>query len=288
MIFILEGFRRQDHYIVLLEDKIAPGNKNPLVPLHYGNNDSFRQVKLGDALIDPGIPGCKVDFDKMHVFFPPVFGHPLDAGVLIHKSRGYNTGRDRHHAHSQKCDKNTEQFSKSGYGIDIPVSDGKQSGRRPPDAGKCVGKYFRLRFVFQAVHAQAGRNHENQYGKYRGEELLPFAVQYFCNQPEGIIVGIDPEQPEYPHDSQHPESHRTGREEDRQIIGEKGKHVHDSGKGQDIFADSLQAAGFRMSIFCRPYPEQVVQAEHGYGNIFQNKKQTAVPHPVFFHMYKEH
>ena len=93
--------------------------------------------------------------------------------------------------------------------------------------------------MLQAVHAQAGRNHENQYGKYRGEELLPFAVQYFCNQPEGIIVGIDPEQPEYPHDSQHPESYRSGREEDRQIIGEKGKHVHDSGKGQNIFPDSL-------------------------------------------------
>ena len=181
-----------------------------------------------------------------------------------------------------KCDKNTEQFSKSGYGIDIPVSDGEQGGRRPPDAGKGIGKYFRLRLVFQAVHAQAGRNHENQYGKYRGEELLPFAVQYFCNQPEGIIVGIDPEQPEYPHDSQHPESHRSGREEDRQIIGEKGKHVHNSGKGQNIFPDSLQAAGFRMGVFCRPYPEQVVQAEHGYSNIFQHKKQTAIPHPVFF------
>lgn len=147
---------------------------------------------------------------------------------------------------------------------------------------KALVKYFRLCLVFQAVHTQAGRNHKDQYGKYRGEELLAFAVQHFCNQFEGIIVGIDPEQPEYPHDPQHSESHRSGGKEDRQIIGQKGKHVHNSGKGKDIFPDRSRDAGFGMSIFCRPHPEKIVQTEHGDSNVFQNKKQVAVPYPVFF------
>lgn len=90
--------------------------------------------------------------------------------------------RNRDHAYDQKCDKDAEQFTQRSDWINISVSDSQQRGCRPPDSGKCIGEYFRLSFMFQAVHTQAGGEHENEDRKHGREKLLTFAVQHFGYQ----------------------------------------------------------------------------------------------------------
>ena len=95
--------------------------------------------------------------------------------ILIHKSGGNDTSWDGNHSDSQERDKNAEHFSEGGDGINIAVPHGQQFGGGPPDSGKSVGEYIRLRLVFKTIHTKAGSQHQYQNSEHRGKELLLFA-----------------------------------------------------------------------------------------------------------------
>ena len=253
-----------------------------MIALYDGNDDPFRQMELSDRFIDPGIPVGELDLNEMYIFFPAVLGHPFDAGVLVDEAGGYDTGRDGDHAYAEEGDENAEQLAERGDRVNVSVAHGEQRGGRPPDAGECIGKYFRLRFVFETVHAQAGGEHQDQDRKYRGEKLLAFALQDVRDQPQRIIVGIDPEEPEHPHDTQHPESGRARREEYRQIIRQKRQHINNPGKGQDILPHSTEPFRFGIHILGGEKAQDIIRTEHRHGNIFDQHQSRPVLQTVFF------
>ena len=94
---------------------------------------------------------------------------------------------------------------------------------------------FRLSLVFQAVHAQTGGEHENEDCEYGRKELLPFAVQYFGYEFERVVISIDAEQPEYPHDSQQSECYGPRWKKDREVIGRNESIVYDPCKEKTYF-----------------------------------------------------
>lgn len=207
-VFILiEGLRAEYHHIIRPEDHISPWDEDTVIPLYHCHDDPFRETELGDGLVDPEVPLGQMDLDEMDVRLLAVLAHTLDPGILVNESRGDDTCGDGDHADSEEGDEDPKHFSQRGDGIDIAVTYGEQCGCSPPDSGKCIGKYFRLRLMLQTVHTQAGRQHQDQYREHGREELLLLARQDFCDQFEGVVVGVDPEQAEYPHDPQHSECH---------------------------------------------------------------------------------
>ena len=133
VLFVLEGLRGKDQNISGVQNQISAGNKDLVIALNDSDNDTLRQVELGDLFVSPGIAFCELNFNKMYIFFLSVLAHPLDPGILIYEPRGNNTGRDGDHAHAEECDKDAEQLAQRRDGIDISVSDGQQSGSGPPD-----------------------------------------------------------------------------------------------------------------------------------------------------------
>ena len=67
--------------------------------------------------------------------------------------------------------------------------------------------------MFHAVHAQTAGEHQDQYDKYGGNDLIAFFIQYCSDDIEGIIPCIQAEQMEDPRHPQHPEDDHTGQEE---------------------------------------------------------------------------
>ncbi len=252
VLLILEGFCAKDHDIVCMKDHVSTGNKNLVPPLDGGHDDPFRQTDLSDAVVYPGIPFCQMDLDEMDIRFLTIFTHPFDTGILVNESCGNNTGRDGNHAHAEKGDEDTEYLSQSGNGINISVPNGQQSGRGPPDSGECVGKYLRLSLMLQAVHAQTGCKHEHKDDKYRREELLFLACNDLGDHTERIIVRIDPEKPEDPDNPEHAESNCSRWKKDREVIRQKGKQIHKSGKGCGIFPDRSALIYLRVEELCCP------------------------------------
>ena len=47
---------------------------------------------------------------------------------------------------------NGDAFPQSGDGVNVTVSYGQQGGYRPPDPGKCIPEYLRLRRMLYGVH----------------------------------------------------------------------------------------------------------------------------------------
>ena len=99
--------RTRDEAIEAL-DEIAAGDEDTVVALYNGNDDTLGQMQLGDALVHPGIPGCEVDPDKVYVGLLSVFRNALDAGILVYKTCGYDTGWYSHHADTEECNKDAE------------------------------------------------------------------------------------------------------------------------------------------------------------------------------------
>ena len=201
-----------------------------MVPQDGGHDHPVGKLQLGDGVIYPGVMGSQVDLDKMNGGFLSVLAHPFDAGVLVDESGGNDTGGDGHDAYAQEGDEDAEQFPQDSNRINVPVSYGEQGGSGPPDAGEGVGEHFRLGFVFQAVHAQAGPQHQHNDDEDRREQLLFLADNNFRDHVEGVVVGVDAEQAEDPDDPEHPEGNGACREEKGQVMGQEGQKVHDAGE----------------------------------------------------------
>ena len=115
----------------------------------------------------------------MHIFFLTIFPDPFKPRILVDKSGRNDTGGDRDHADTKKCNKNTKNLTDRGDRINITIAYREQSGGSPPDPGKCIRKNLRLRPVFQTVHTETGRQHQHQNDKNRRQKLLFFADDNF-------------------------------------------------------------------------------------------------------------
>ena len=167
-VFVLERFCADNQYVIWLKDEIALRNQNTVISLNNGYDDFFWKTEVCNAVSGPFILFTKLDSDKMYIIFLTVFTHPFQPGILFYESGRNNTGGDGNHTDTEKRNKNTEDFSNGGNWINITVTYSQQSGGCPPDSGKSIGKNFWLRPIFQAVHAEAGRKHQDQDNKYRG------------------------------------------------------------------------------------------------------------------------
>ena len=98
----------------------------------------------------------------MHIFFLTIFPDPFKSRILVDKSCRNDTGGDRNHADTKKCNKNTKNLTDRGDRINITIAYSEQGGSSPPDPGKCIRKNLRLRPVFQTVHTETGRQHQYQ------------------------------------------------------------------------------------------------------------------------------
>ena len=87
---------------------------------------------------------------------------------------------------------------------------------------------------------------------------------------------------EHPHDTQHPESGRARREEDRQIIRQKRQHINNSGKGQDILPHGAEPFRFGIHILRGEKTQDIIRAEHRHGNIFDQHQSRTVLQAIVF------
>lgn len=205
----MEGFGAKDQDIAGAQHHISPGDQDLILPLDGGDNDPVREMELMDGVVYPFVLLGERKTDEMYIAFLAVFADTLDPGILVDESGGYNTGRDGDHTHTQKCNKDAKHFPESGYWINVPVSYGQQGRGGPPDSGKGILEYFGLCFVFQAVHAETGAEHQHQDDKDGGHQLLFLPCNDFSDHVQRIIIGVDPEQAEDPDDPEHPECNGT-------------------------------------------------------------------------------
>lgn len=279
---VVEGLSSQYHGVPGFHHHVSPGDDDLVIPLDGSHNDPGREVELGDGLSCPLVLVGQMNLNEMDVRLLAVLTHPLDAGILIHESRGNDTGGDGHNTHAQEGDKDAEHFPKDSDGVNVAVAYSEQGGGSPPDPGESVGEHFRLGLVLQAVHAQAGGQHQHEDDENGRKKLLLFAHNDFRDHIQRVVVGIDAEQAEDPYDPEHAEGDGSRREKEGEILGQKGQKVHNACKGSHIFQNSPGLSAARVQIFCRPYAEKIIHHKKSHSGLLYGHQQTAVSGPVLF------
>ena len=160
-------------------DRIALWDKDPVISLNHGDDNTLQHIQFHDPVIHPLIIFGEADSDKMHIFFLTIFPDPFKPRILVDKSGRNDTGGDRDHADTKKCNKNTKNITNRGDRINITIAYREQSEDSPSDPGKCIRKNLRLRPVFQTVHTETGRQHQHQNDENRRQKLLFFADDNF-------------------------------------------------------------------------------------------------------------
>ena len=140
-------------------DRIALWDKDPVISLDHGDDNTLRHVQFHDPVIHPLIIFGETDADKMHIFFLTIFPDPFKSRILVDKSCRNDTGGDRNHADTKKCNKNIKNLTDRGDRINITIAYREQSGSSPPDPGKCIRKNLRLRPVSQTVFIMQNSSH---------------------------------------------------------------------------------------------------------------------------------
>lgn len=266
-----------DHKGVIFEHHGIPvGDERFACADDRNQNDLWRKGHFLNPFSTPGMPLRNDGGDKFQLMFFGVKSHHAELGVLFHKAGGNNTGGNGNHSDAQKGYDDGHQLAEGSYRIDVTVADGEQGGNRPPDTGEGVGELLRLCLVLQTVHAQRGRNHENQDQADRGDELILFVVQDIDDDIEGIILCIDPEQPEDADYPEHTEGDSAHREYDRQIIWEKGKKVDQSIQGKDKCQHGSEVGLVRIEQVGSPYTQEVFDRKHNDGEKLEGVQKAAV------------
>ena len=120
--------------------------------------------------------------------------------------------------------------------------------------------------MLQAVHAQAGGQHQDDDNEHRGQQLLPLAGDDLGNHIQGVVVGVDPEQPEDPHHPEHPEGHRPGGEKDGQIVGQEGQQIHQPAEGKYVLQQRPGRGELGVEKPGCPQAQAVVHREKDHRN----------------------
>ena len=69
--------------------------------------------------------------------------------------------------------------------------------------------------MLDTIHAHATRQHQNHDDEHRGNDLVPFFIEYGGNDVERVVFRIEPEQMENPRHAQHTENDKPGQEKSR-------------------------------------------------------------------------
>ena len=114
--------------------------------------------------------------------------------------------------------------------------------------------------MFQTVHAQTGPQHQREDDEHGGKQLLALPGDDLCNDAEGIVIGVDPEEAENPDDAEHPEGYRAVRQ--RQIPRKEAEEVHQAREGGQI-AHGGETRRRVKQIRC-PHPQGIVHREKNH------------------------
>lgn len=166
------GFAAENQAVAGPEAHIAVGHFRLRSPQNHRNHQTGRKRRLPNQPPAPLILRLQHHLNEVDVRLQAVLAELLNALILLHKTGGNDTRRDGHHAHAQESDEDAEGFAQHSNGVDVAVADGEQGGGGPPDSGKGVPEDLRLGVMLHAVEAQAGGQHQHQYDKKRGQELL--------------------------------------------------------------------------------------------------------------------
>ena len=124
--------------------------------------------------------------------------------------------------------------------------------------------------MLDTVHTQAACQHKDHYNKNRGDDLIPLFIEDSCDDIEGIISGVEPEQMENPGNPQHPEDDKAGQEEKWQDRQE----VYDTVKGNQKAQSGTQSASGRIEQIGCPDPEYIFDAEDAQGSSFYHVEKA--------------
>ncbi len=102
--------------------------------------------------------------------------------------------------------------------VNIAVTDGQQRGHTPPDAAECIAENVRLSVVLDTIHAHAARQHQHHDDEHRGNDLVPFFIEYGGNDVERVVFRIEPEQMENPRHAQHTENDEARQKKTGMIV----------------------------------------------------------------------
>ena len=130
--------------------------------------------------------------------------------------------------------------------------------------------------MLQRVHAEAGGHHQDHDDKHGGDQLRAFALNNVADDAERVVICVDAEESEKPHDSEQAEGCRAGGEEDGQIIGQERQNVHDAAERGNVLPQGAQLTAFGVAAFCGPETQYIVHSKkcHGHGLNLQQKRSV--------------
>ena len=73
-------------------DRIALWNKDPVISLDHGDDNTLRHVQFHDPVIHPLIIFGEPDVDKMHIFFLTIFPDPFN--IIYNKNSPTSAGSE--------------------------------------------------------------------------------------------------------------------------------------------------------------------------------------------------
>ena len=117
--------------------------------------------------------------------------------------------------------------------------------------------------MLDRIHGQAGSQHQNENNEKRSQELLCLAGDDLADDIQGIVIGVDAEQPQ---DARHPdqaERDRAGREEHRHVVRQERKQVNNAGTGFDVLPVGRQALLAGIEAGGGKNAQDIVQRKEG-------------------------
>ena len=173
---VLELERAEDDFVIHLEFDVALWDDNVGVADDRHDDQLGRQGDFKNMASDPGVVVFEGQHDEFDVVAVRNLGECAHVGVLFHKARGNNTGRDRDKPDAEEGDHDRHELAGGRDRIDVAVADGQQCRNSPPDPRKGVFEHIRLCLVFEGVHADRRGEHHDQDNADRGKQLLAFVA----------------------------------------------------------------------------------------------------------------
>ena len=120
------------------------------------------------------------------------------------------------------------------------------------------------------IHAHAARQHQHHDDEHRGNDLVPFFIEYGGNDVERVVFRIEPEQMENPRHAQHTENDEARQKKDR----DDRQQIHHSIKGNEKAEPGASRRFFWIEIVGSPDAQRVFNTENQDTGMFQHGKQT--------------
>ena len=162
-----------------------------------------------------------------------------------------------------------ESWAGNAVGTGIRPSS-KIQDEKLKDAAECIAENVRLSVVLDTIHAHATRQHQNHDDEHRGNDLVPFFIEYGGNDVERVVFRIEPEQMENPRHAQHTENDEARQKKDR----DDRQQIHHSIKGNEKAEPGASRCFFWIEIVGSPDAQRVFNTENQDTGMFQHGKQT--------------